>query len=68
MLHLVTPGHPPLHWINVGPVQRDHVILYLHGGAYIARSPDTHAGMIARLSKLTGLRVAAPAYRLAPKH
>jgi len=40
----------------------------LHGGGYIAGSPRTHAKMLARLSRLTGLEVIAPWYRLAPEH
>ena len=47
---------------------RRRIILYLHGGAYIAGSPQTHAKLLARLSRLTGLEVLAPAYRLAPEH
>ncbi|MFC2970134.1 alpha/beta hydrolase [Acidimangrovimonas pyrenivorans] len=55
-------------WISCGPVRQRHVILYLHGGGYTTGSPDTHRGMLARLSKLSGLRVFAPDYRLAPEH
>ncbi|MCP5038264.1 MAG: alpha/beta hydrolase [Rhodobacteraceae bacterium] len=44
------------------------VILYLHGGGFIAGSPRSHAKMLARLSQLTGLEVVAPWYRLAPEH
>jgi acetyl esterase/lipase len=42
-------------------------LLYLHGGGYIACSPQTHrpvAGAFARL----GFRVFVPDYRLAPEH
>ncbi|RUS59878.1 alpha/beta hydrolase [Pseudorhodobacter sp. E13] len=68
LLHL--PGHAslPLDQISVGRVRPDAVILYFHGGAYLAGSPATHAAMLGRLSKLTGLRVIAPDYRLAPEH
>jgi acetyl esterase/lipase len=68
LLHLTGHGAPPLHWISSGPCRTRGVILYLHGGAYIAGSPETHAGLAGRLSRLTGLRVALPAYRLAPAH
>ncbi len=68
LLRLVTKGAPDIHWITAGPVARRGVILYFHGGAYIAGSPRTHQGMLGRLSALSGLRVAAPAYGLAPKH
>lgn len=55
-------------WVTAGPVAPRSVILYLHGGGYIAGSPDTHKKMVARLSRLSGLRAFLPAYRLAPEH
>lgn len=54
--------------ISVGPVDRGAMILYIHGGAFVTGSPRTHGAMLARLSKLSGLPVFAPAYRLAPEH
>lgn len=68
LLRLVSRGHPDIHWITAGPVHPRRVLLYFHGGGYFAGSPRSHAGMIGRLSALSGLRVAAPAYRLAPEH
>ena len=44
------------------------VMLYLHGGAYVFGSSDTHRAMLAKLSALTGLRACLPDYRLAPEH
>ncbi|MDE9451261.1 alpha/beta hydrolase [Aliiroseovarius sp. Z3] len=59
-------------WIETRPVSHpapmDKVILYLHGGGFVAGSPNTHRKMLARLSWLTGLRVCAPDYRKAPEH
>ncbi len=59
-------------WIETRPSSRpapaDKVILYLHGGGFVAGSPHTHRKMLARLSWLTGLRVCAPDYRKAPEH
>ena len=49
------------------PAHRARVILFLHGGGFIAGSPGTHAAMLARLARLTGLEVVAPDYRLAPE-
>lgn len=68
LLHLGTPGSPALQWISVGPGDLDWVILYFHGGAYFAGSADTYAALMGRISKLTGLQVVAPDYRLAPEH
>ena len=59
-------------WIETRPASRpppdDKVILYLHGGGFIAGSPHTHRKMLARLSWLTGVRICAPDYRKAPEH
>ena len=64
-------GRPAL-WISNRPGSHPPVpgrhILYFHGGGYIAGSPSTHRAMLARLSRLTGVEVVAPRYRLAPEH
>lgn len=57
-----------LHWIRVGTVQPGRIILFFHGGGYVVGSPSTHAAMLGRLSKLAGLEVCAPHYRLGPEH
>jgi acetyl esterase/lipase len=44
------------------------VIVYLHGGAYIAGSPRTHRPLTAALAQASGARVLALDYRQAPKH
>ena len=44
------------------------VILYMHGGAYIAGSPRTHRPLTAELARSTGARVLALDYRQAPEH
>ncbi len=49
-------------------VDRTKVILYLHGGAFVTGSIETHTPLMARLSKLAGVPVMAPEYRLAPEH
>ena len=66
VLHLVDAGPVPLHWISVKRRRTDWVILYLHGGGYIAGSPTTHLALTARIAKMTGLQLASPDYRLAP--
>lgn len=68
VLHQVEVGRVPLHWISVKRRRTDWVILYLHGGGYIAGSPTTHLGLTARIAEMTGLQVASPDYRLAPEH
>jgi monoterpene epsilon-lactone hydrolase len=48
------------------PVRPGKLIFYVHGGGFIAGSPETHAALCARLSWLTGVEVFAPRYRVAP--
>jgi epsilon-lactone hydrolase len=43
-------------------------LLYLHGGAYVFGSARSHAPLLARLARITGVRVLAVDYRLAPEH
>lgn len=66
--HTLVREDGDLSWISVGDCDPRHVILYLHGGGYIAGSPRSHAAMLGRLSKLSGLRVAALDYPRAPEH
>eukprot|EP00755_Sulcionema_specki_P015654 Sspe_Gene.59996::Locus_33013_Transcript_1_1_Confidence_1.000_Length_1301::g.59996::m.59996/K14731/mlhB, chnC; epsilon-lactone hydrolase len=44
------------------------VVLYAHGGGYVAGSPDMYGGFLDVLSRLTGRRVVALDYRLAPEN
>ncbi|EPX76711.1 alpha/beta hydrolase fold domain-containing protein [Salipiger mucosus] len=61
--HVVRPGG--LHWISAGSCAPGRVILYFHGGGYVSGSPETHAGLMGRLSKLSGVEVCAPRYPMA---
>jgi len=45
-----------------------HVIFYLHGGGYVACSPENYRPFTAELSKQAKARVFALDYRLAPEH
>jgi len=53
------------HWIAAGPVAPRRVVLYFHGGAFVAGSPATHEAMLGRLSRLSGVEICAPRYPLA---
>jgi len=53
-----------LNWVSVGRTTPRRVILYLHGGAYFAGSGASYRGLLGRISKLTGIRICAPDYRL----
>ncbi len=43
-------------------------IVYLHGGAYVLGSADTHARLAAAFAHASGAEVIAVDYRLAPEH
>ncbi|HXQ40567.1 MAG TPA: alpha/beta hydrolase fold domain-containing protein, partial [Candidatus Udaeobacter sp.] len=43
-------------------------IVYFHGGGFVAGSPETHRAVTAWLARLSGMRVLAARYRLAPEH
>lgn len=45
----------------------DRVLLYIHGGAFVFGSPDTHRAMIGSLAQRLGARAVLPRYRLAPE-
>ncbi len=53
--------------ISCGATKARRIVLYLHGGAYIAGSAKSHAAMLGRLSRLSGVEVCAPDYPLAPE-
>ena len=59
-------GGVPTLAINSGPVEAG-ALLYLHGGAYVAGSPQGYRGLIAEIGKTAGLPAFAPDYRLAPE-
>jgi monoterpene epsilon-lactone hydrolase len=55
-------------WVTHGVLpETAPVLLYLHGGGYLACSPKTHRPITGAFAK-AGLRVWVPDYRLAPEH
>lgn len=55
-------------WCSRGRPDRRKVVLYLHGGAYLAGSSATHRHLGAALAGAAGVRLLLPEYRLAPEH
>ncbi|NIB38886.1 alpha/beta hydrolase [Pseudomaricurvus alkylphenolicus] len=55
-------------WLEHANSDRQKVILYLHGGAFIMRLPESHSQMVSRLCDLSGRSAFLPWYRLAPDH
>ncbi|MDI1436226.1 alpha/beta hydrolase [Polyangium sorediatum] len=58
----------PAYWITPPGADTSRVILYLHGGAYIVGSPETHLETVFRLAKHAGTRALSVDYRLAPEN
>jgi acetyl esterase/lipase len=57
----------PAQWLSL-PGSAERVILYFHGGAFVARSPALHAAMVARCCAPLAARALMVDYRLAPEH
>jgi len=59
-------GPIPGEWHKAGDGSR--VLLYFHGGGFVAGSPETHRGLAARLVEASGISAFVPRYRLAPEN
>jgi acetyl esterase/lipase len=55
-------------WTATPQADPAHVIMFLHGGGYIAGSLDSHRHMIAQAGREAQARTLALGYRLAPEH
>lgn len=55
-------------WVTPKSCETPGVILYLHGGGYVAGDLEYARGFGSILSVKSGVRVFCPAYRLAPEH
>jgi monoterpene epsilon-lactone hydrolase len=58
----------PAFWIRPDGVDTDRVILYVHGGAYILGSSQTHLELVHRFAKAASARALSVDYRLLPEH
>jgi epsilon-lactone hydrolase len=64
----VNAGGVQAEWIVVPGAADDKVLLYLHGGGYVAGSVNTHRDMMGRFSRAAGVKVLGLNYRLAPEN
>jgi acetyl esterase/lipase len=64
----ITMGGVPGTLVTPEEVNADHVMFYVHGGAYIVGSPDGYHGLAGAFAKAMKARVYLPDYRLAPEH
>lgn len=58
----------PAQWLSPANEQQGRVLLHLHGGAFIARSPALHADLVAPWCETLQSPALLPQYRLAPEH
>ncbi len=68
----VTLGNIHGEWMSAGetPARDNHeqVILYFHGGGFVAGNCLFYRDLVARISESSGVRVLTIEYRLAPEH
>jgi acetyl esterase/lipase len=64
----VQAGSVPAEWLIPRGAPADRVLLYLHGGAFVFCSLETHRALVSRLALASGSRALAVDYRLAPEH
>jgi acetyl esterase/lipase len=58
----------PSFFITPPDTDSRRVILYLHGGAYVVGSAETHLDLVFRLARAAGTRALSVDYRLVPEH
>ncbi|MCB1647144.1 MAG: alpha/beta hydrolase fold domain-containing protein, partial [Pseudomonadales bacterium] len=63
----IVADHVAAEWVSVDSIHTDRVMLYLHGGAYVAGSANTHRALAGRIARATKANVLLPDYRLAPE-
>jgi acetyl esterase/lipase len=64
----VEAGGRPALWANPLGAAQDRVILFIHGGGFIAGSINCHRKLAAHLAKASGCRALITDFRLAPEH
>lgn len=55
-------------WLIPEDCRRERVLLYIHGGAFVVRTPDLHAAMVSSWCRELQARALMLDYRLAPEH
>lgn len=67
-IHHADPGGVRVDVVSPRLVDPTASIVYLHGGAYVSGSPRSYRRLVSHLAAITGCRVYAVDYRLAPEH
>lgn len=58
----------PAEWLETPGNHAQRVVLYLHGGAFMFRFPQSHGAMVGTWCRKLGARALMVQYRLAPEH
>jgi monoterpene epsilon-lactone hydrolase len=61
-------GGVPAEWLIPPSVSNGRVVLYLHGGSYVAGSINSHRSLVANIAIAAKARALVVDYRLAPEH
>jgi monoterpene epsilon-lactone hydrolase len=61
-------GGVPAEWISTPGAIEKNLILYIHGGGWVAGSVNTHRDLVARISRASKTRSLIIDYRLAPEY
>lgn len=64
----VAAGSVPSEWLIPDGAPQDRSILYLHGGAWMMGSANTHRSLVSRIAHASGTRALLINYRLAPEY
>jgi len=61
-------GASPAEWLIPEGEHANAAVLYLHGGAYVSGSLESHRSLASNIAKSSNVRVLLVEYRLAPEH
>ena len=64
----VDAGGVPAEWVLAPGIDTSRRVLYIHGGAFIAGSPNSHRTVSSRFSEVANAAVLAIDYRLMPEN
>ena len=64
----VDAGGVPAEWVMAEGCDPDRRLLYIHGGAWMMGSPQSHRHITTRFARITGGAVLVIDYRLIPEH
>ncbi|MFA7059572.1 MAG: alpha/beta hydrolase [Pedobacter sp.] len=68
LLQPVSAGGVEAEWVHPREAPKERVLVYLHGGAYVMGSCNTHRPLAAYIARACGVRALLLNYRLAPEH